>query len=64
MSLRETADIFEVEYTIKKKVLDRLSALIGQLRKGRLLADENAAYTRLSWSCAYREIRLMQGRPP
>jgi serine protease SohB len=48
MSLRETADIFEVEYTIKKKVLDRLSALIGQLRMGRLPSDENAAYTRLS----------------
>ncbi|MDP6398001.1 MAG: protease SohB [Arenicellales bacterium] len=48
MSLRETADIFEVEYTVKKKVLDRLSGLISQLRKGRLLSEENAAFTRLS----------------
>ena len=48
MSLRDTADIFEVEYTIKKKMLDRLSGLISQLRKGRLLSDESAPITRLS----------------
>ena len=48
MSLRETADIFEVEYTVKKKVLDRLSGLIGQLRKGTLLADESPVFTRFS----------------
>ena len=48
MSLRETADIFEVEYTVKKKVLDRLSGLIGQLRKGTLLSDETPVFTRLS----------------
>lgn len=48
MNLRETADIFEVEYTVKKKVLDRLSGLIGQLRKGRVLSEHNAPLTRLS----------------
>ena len=29
MSLRDAADIFEVEYSIKKKVLDRLSGIVG-----------------------------------
>ena len=48
MSLRDTADIFEVEYTIKKKVLDRLSGLIGQLSKGRILSNNDAPITRLS----------------
>ena len=48
MSLRDTADIFEVEYTIKKKVLDRLSGLIGQLGRGRVLSNSEAPITRLS----------------
>ena len=48
MSLRDTADIFEVEYTIKKKVLDRLSGLIGQLSKGRILSNHDTPITRLS----------------
>ena len=48
MSLRDTADIFEVEYTIKKKVLDRLSGLIGQLGRGRVLSNSDAPITRLS----------------
>ena len=48
MSLRESADIFEVEYTIKKKVLDRLSGLIGQLGRGRVLSNSDAPITRLS----------------
>ena len=48
MSLRDTADIFEVEYTIKKKVLDRLSGLIGQLGKARTLSNNDAPITRLS----------------
>jgi serine protease SohB len=48
MNLRETADIFEVEYTVKKKVLDRLSGLIGQLRKGSVLSDNKPPITRLS----------------
>jgi len=48
MNLRDTADIFEVEYTIKKKVLDRLSGLIGQLGRGRVLSNSEAPITRLS----------------
>ena len=48
MSLRDTTDIFEVEYTIKKKVLDRLSGLIGQLGRGRVLSNSDAPITRLS----------------
>ncbi len=48
MSLREAADIFEVEYSVKKKVIDRLSGLIGRLRGEPLLQQDAQPITRLS----------------
>lgn len=48
MSLRETADIFEVEYSIKKKMFDRLSGLIGRLRGNSLFAQDSQSITRMT----------------
>ena len=48
MGLRETADIFEVEYSIKKKMFDRLSGLIGRLRGGHLLTQDSQPMTHLT----------------
>ena len=39
MSLRDAADIFEVEYSIKKKVLDSLSGIVGAIRGHKLPLD-------------------------
>jgi serine protease SohB len=48
MSLRDTTDIFEVEYSIKKKMFDRLSGLIGRLRGDNLLTQNSQSMTRLT----------------
>ncbi len=48
MSLRDDADIYEVEYSIKRKVLDRLSGILGRLRGQSWPADTANTYTRLS----------------
>lgn len=48
MSLRELADIFEVEYSIKRKVLDRISGLIGRLRGDDFGSGTANTFTRMS----------------
>ena len=48
MSLRESADIFEVEYSIKRKVLDRISGLIGRLRGDDFASGTANTFTRMS----------------
>ncbi|XXK27480.1 protease SohB [Arenicellales bacterium nBUS_45] len=47
MSLRDTADIFEVEYSIKKKVLDRLSGIVGAIRAPKLPLDSFDSFTQM-----------------
>ena len=47
MSLRDAADIFEVEYSIKKKVLDRLSGIVGALRGPKLPLDSFDSFTQM-----------------
>ena len=47
MSLRDAADIFEVEYSIKKKVLDRLSGIVGAIRGPKLPLDSFDSFTQM-----------------
>ena len=48
MSLRDTADIFEVEYSIKRKLPDRLLGFFNTLRRAPLVAgSDNPAATHL-----------------
>ena len=48
MSLRESADIYEVEFSVKRKVLDRLSGLLGRLSGRAWPSDTSSTFTRLS----------------
>ncbi|MCP4952962.1 MAG: protease SohB [Proteobacteria bacterium] len=47
MSLRDAADIFEVEYSIKKKVLDRLSGIVGGILGPKLPLDSFDSFTQM-----------------
>jgi hypothetical protein len=48
MSLRDTVDIFEVEYSIKRKLPDRLLGFFNTLRRAPLVAgSDNPAATHL-----------------